>query len=197
MLYHTPPSSFVLHVTRALIKPLPGYLSYFRQIQNREEYWDFLLIVIQASNDAPVSQSHSRSSVSSQTLTRSQSPSLPALLFQSVLSVIMIRITCVIFGLLVIIENSRGKPSIGASVGITNLFTPSPAAPYVHRSYPSYLDYLYQHPSSLDNSLETNEYFENLVVDDKNYVEASYDGFTTDLYGQDRQVSSIPRLLWS
>ena len=96
----------------------------------------------------------------------------------------MIKIECIL-AFLIITEASSGSPSVGAAVGITNLFRPSAEVPLVSHSYPSYLDYPYQYP---DNSLETNNYFGNLIVDDKNDVEASYDDFLSDVFSHDRQV---------
>ena len=87
--------------------------------------------------------------------------------------------------LLLLAVSSSGSPSVGAAVGITNLFRPSAEVPLVSSSYPSYLDYPYQYPG---NSLEANNYFDNLIVDDKNDVDASYDDFLSDIYSQDRQV---------
>ena len=100
----------------------------------------------------------------------------------------MIKIKCHFAALLIITKTSSGSPSVGAAVGITNLFRPSAEVPLVSHSYPSYLDYPYQYPDNLDNSLEANNYFGNLVVDDKNDVDASYDDFLSDVFSQDRQV---------
>ena len=101
----------------------------------------------------------------------------------------MIKIKCHFAALLLItIKASSGSPSVGAAVGITKFFRPSAEVPLVSHSYPSYLDYPYQYPDNLDNSLEANNYFGKLVVDDKNDVEASYDDFLSDVFSQDRQV---------
>jgi len=100
------------------------------------------------------------------------------------------KINIILSGLLFITDRSGGSPSVGAAVGITNLFRPSAEVPLVSHSYPSYLDYPYQYSGNYDNSLELNTHFGNLLVDDKNDAEASYDDFISDVYSysQDRQV---------
>ena len=107
----------------------------------------------------------------------------------------MIKINIILSGLLFIIDRSGASPSVGAAVGITNLFRPSAEVPLVEHSYPSYLDYPYQYPGNYDNSLELNTHFGNLLVDDKNDVEASYDDFISDVYSQDRQVKLIYKVI--
>ena len=120
-----------------------------------------------------------------------ESVSVPScIMSQSALGITMNKINIILSGLLFITDSSGGSPSVGAAVGITNLFRPSAEVPLVSHSYPSYLDYPYQYSGNYDNSLELNTYFGNLLVDDKNDAEASYDDFISDVYSysQDRQV---------